>query len=602
MNERGGRIRDEDIEEVRRRANLIDVASEYMQVRKAGRLYKALCPFHAEKTPSLSLDPVKNLFHCFGCSEGGDTIALVRKLENLSFVETVERLAGRFGVELRYEQLSAADRNAMKRRLRLVDAHRAAVALYHRALMTSSEAVTARTYLKGRGFTKETVERFQLGFSGAKRDECARALRAAGFSEDEVVEAGLGYRAEGGGLVDRFRGRVMFPIFDLTGDPVAFGARKLADGDGPKYLNSAESPIYKKSQILYALNWAKNDIVKGARALLVEGYTDVIALHQAGITQAVATCGTALGLDHLRTIQRFTQNVVLSLDADEAGSGSAEKTYDALIGDAQALGLAISVVVMPEGDDPADVVAKGGGEAFGGLLAEVVPLLQFRLRRFATSYTRGDADARARSVAQALEMLHKTDNEVVRRESARLFANWIHVDEDVLQYQLQSIVRSGSAPRSIAGSVLKVASTQVRREREALKLAIQHAPMVKKFLEDMGPEFFSVPSHQAIWSALVAGADPLALADALSDLEARRAFTELAVQPPVGEVTDRLVTEIFGRLKESVLGRQIDELKSRLQRVNPVTDAEHHEALFAQLIELERAKRRLGEETVEEDR
>ncbi|MGH7338536.1 MAG: DNA primase, partial [Myxococcota bacterium] len=340
-----------------------------MQVKRAGRLFKALCPFHQEKTPSFSIDPAKSLYYCFGCSEGGDVISLVQKLENLSFVETVERIARRVGVDIHYEQLSAADRAAQKRRFRLIDAHRAAVEHYHAALLGSDQAADARTYLKGRGFDREVAQEFQIGFSLPRWDDLSRALLGKGFGEQELVDAGLASRTQEGGIVDRFRGRIMFPILDVTGDPVAFGARRLRDDDeGPKYLNSAESPIYAKAKVLYALSWAKNEIVKGGRALLVEGYTDVIALHRAGIKEAVATCGTALGLEHLRTLQRFTQHVVLSLDSDEAGGKAAERTYDQLIGDAQAMGLQVQVVLMSAGDDPADAVARDGAEAFRGLI------------------------------------------------------------------------------------------------------------------------------------------------------------------------------------------------------------------------------------------
>ncbi|TMK53295.1 MAG: DNA primase, partial [Actinobacteria bacterium] len=401
-----GRIRDADLEEVRRRANLIDVASEYMQVKRAGRLYKALCPFHAEKTPSFSLDPAKGLWHCFGCGEGGDTIRLIEKIENLSFVEAIERLAQMTGVDLHYEQLSDADRAAHRRRARLVDAHREAAAYYHETLKRASEASDARAYLlQQRGFTKETLELFQVGFSLPKWDALVTHLKGKGFSEQEIADAGLGARRQDGGLVDRFRGRVMFPIHDLTGDPVAFGARKMGTEDGPKYLNSAESPIYKKSQVLYALNRAKGEIVKTGRGLIVEGYTDVIALHQAGIQTAVATCGTALGLEHLRALQRFTQDVVLSLDADEAGGLAAERTYDQMIGDAQQMGVTLRVVVMPPGDDPADSVAKTGAEGFHALVEKAVPLLEFVLKREAARYSVGDAEVQARALTSGLRLL-----------------------------------------------------------------------------------------------------------------------------------------------------------------------------------------------------
>lgn len=596
----GGRIRDEDVEEVRRRANLADVAADYMQLKRAGRLWKALCPFHAEKTPSFSIDPGKNLYHCFGCHEGGDVITLVQKLESLSFVETIERLAQRTGVNLRFEELSPAERARSKRRTRLVEAHRAAVEHYHRLLMDAPEAADARRYLsRERGLSRETVERFGVGFSLPKWDDLVRLLGGKGFRDEELIEAGLAVRGQDGRVLDRFRGRVMFPIFEhVHGDPVAFGARRMGEGEGPKYLNSAESPIYKKSQMLYALSSAKHEIVKSGRALLVEGYTDVIALHQAGIGEAVATCGTALGLEHLRTIQRFTQQVVLSLDADEAGAGAAERMYDQLIADAQAMGLAVRIVLMPRGDDPADSVGKLGADGFRALVDEAVPLLGFVLRREADRFNVGDPESRARALAAGVRILARTEQEAVRMEYARRLADWIRVDANIVFVELDKALRTGTAPRAIGEAVLKRASAPVRLEREIIKLALHHPEHVKPFLDEVPPDHFTAPAHRAIWSALQGGADPSALSDRLDD-ETRRAYRALAVQDVVGEVGERLVAEHFGRLKEFAVVRQIEELKARLQRMNPENEPEEYHLLFAELIGLEGLKRRLteGEET-----
>jgi DNA primase len=595
-----GRIRDTDLEEVRRRANLIEVASEYMQVKRAGRLYKALCPFHAEKTPSFSLDPAKGLYFCFGCHEGGDVIKLVEKLENLSFVEAIERLAQMTGVDLQYEQLSAGDRAAHRRRARLVDAHREAATYYHETLKRASEASDARTYLlQQRGFTKETLEEFQVGFSLSKWDALVNHLKGKGFSEEEIADAGLGARRQDGGLVDRFRGRVMFPIHDLTGDPVAFGARKMGTEDGPKYLNSAESPIYKKSQVLYALNRAKGEIVKTGRGLIVEGYTDVIALHQAGIQTAVATCGTALGLEHLRGLQRFTQDVVLSLDADEAGGLAAERTYDQMVGDAQQMGITLRVVVMPPGDDPADSVAKAGADGFLALVDGAVPLLEFVLKREAGRYSVGDAEVQARALRSSLRLLAKTENPVVRNEAARRLSGWIGVDPSIVFVELEKVMTTGTTSRSSTGTILRRASGQVRREQEALRLALQQQRVVKARMEEVSTDFFSVPDHKVIWTALQKGTDPALLPETLEDERTRNIATQLAVEPiPLdGEQTDavieRYAIDVFTRLKEFVLSREIEQLTPQLQRLNPLESPKEHDELFAKLLELQKQKREL---------
>jgi DNA primase len=587
-----GRIRDADLEEVKKRSELVEVAGEYMQLRRAGRLYKGLCPFHQEKTPSFSIDPAKGLYFCFGCQEGGDVITLVSKIENLGFTEAVESLARRAGVDLQYERLTPGEASAKKRRLRLIDAHRDAIDLYHRLLLEDERASAARAYLAGRGFGREVAARYSMGFAPPAWDVLVTHLRDKGYGAEELVAAGLVSKTNDGRLVDRFRNRIMFPTFDVRGEPVAFGARRMEEGDGPKYLNSSESPIYKKGAVLYGLNWARSAIVNAARAVVVEGYTDVIALQTAGIEEAVATCGTALGIDHLRGLQRFTQRVVLSLDSDEAGGKAAERMYDQLIGEAQGLGLSVQVLLMPRGSDPADTVVSEGAEAFGERVENAVPLLEFVLRREADRYRVGDPEVRARALAAGLRLLSKTDSEVVRMEYARRLSDWIKVDANIIFVELERIMTTGTAPNVTTDVFIKRSTSQVRLEREALKLALQHPALVKAHVEETGANLFSVPAHRALWSVIVDGRDPAAES---MDEETRRAYTELSVQPVDGETTDRLVAEVFTRLKEFVLTRHIDDVKMRLQQINPVDDADGHNALFTELIDLERSKRALTE-------
>jgi DNA primase len=586
----GGRVRDEDIQEVRRRADLIQIASEYMQVKKAGRLFKALCPFHQEKSPSLSLDPIKGLYHCFGCNEGGDVYTLIMKLETVSFGEAVERLARRVGVELQYEALSAADRASLKRRLRLVDAHREAITFYHEHLKRSPDAAAARTYLTtARAFGTDVLEMFEVGAAPTTRGALSKHLATKGFTQDEVVAAGLARRHDDGTVADYFRGRIMFPIRDVTGDPIAFGARIL-EGDGPKYLNSAESPIYRKAHVLYALDRAKATIVKAGRALIVEGYTDVIALHAAGITEAVATCGTALGLEHLRTLARFTKDVVLSLDADEAGARSADRTYSELITDAQSLGLSLTVVTMPPGSDPADTVRAEGAEAFQARIADAMPLIEFVLRREIARFPLKDPEGRARALTAGLQMLARTDSEVVRRAYARHLAEWVGVDVEVVHVELDRAVRTGTAPRATQ-AVITRSSAQARREREAIKIALQHPHLAKAFIDTVGPDAFSLPALRALWTAFCEGRD---LAN-MDEPDAKAAYIALSVGDLAGDPDERLAASIFGSLRAGVLTREIEQRKARLQKMNPVEQPEAYDEAFEELIRIEAEKRALEE-------
>lgn len=587
-----GRIRDEDLEEVRRKSALQEVAADYMQVRKAGRLFKARCPFHSEKTPSFSIDPAKGLYMCFGCQKGGDVFTLVMELEQLSFAEAVEALARRSGITLRYEQMSPADRRAATRRERLIEAHRAAAGFYHEALMGSG-GVEARDYLKGRGFKRESVERFQVGLSPYRRDDLARFLLKRGFSEAELVEAGLGTRTEGGRLVDRFRARIMFPIHDLTGNPVAFGARRLSDsGEGPKYLNSAESPVYKKGNVLYGLDRAKGEVVRAGSALVVEGYTDVIALHQAGVGEAVATCGTALGSEHFRLLTRFTQRMVLAFDSDDAGRAAAERAFE----HAQAAKADARVLVLPSGSDPAEFVMEKGGETFRALAAGAVPLIEFRLRREVERFDVEQPENRARALQAALPILATVQDEVVRTEYARRLSEWVRVDANLLFVRLDQALRSGAVMRP---PDLKRLGAHVRCEREAIKLALQYPVDATEYAAAVDPEDFGHPAYRRIWELMRGGADAASLR-ASDDLDsrARSEVTALTMDPPEGvesaaPLPPRLAEEIFGRVKEFSLSRQIEVLKERLQRLNPEKDPGAYDALFKDLVALEGRKRRL---------
>lgn len=586
-----GRILDEDVEEVRNRANIGDVAAEYMQLRKAGgSRMKALCPFHAEKTPSFTLDPSKGLYMCFGCGKGGNVYNLVMELEGLTFVETVERLAQKVGVTLRYENLSPSEREATGKRQRMIAAHREAVAFYHEALMMSDEAKAARDYLKGRGFKPDTARRFLLGFSPRKGDALIRHLREKGFALPLLAEAGLARKtAEGAG--DAFRGRVMFPIFDLAGEPVAFGAR-LLDGTGPKYLNTAETPIWHKGRALYALNQSKQTIVKENRAILVEGYTDVIWLHQAGVRSAVASCGTALGLEHFKLLRRFTDRAILAYDADQAGQAAAARAFEEAFAYSQEAGIDTRVIELPAGSDPADYVAAAGGEAFAALVEDAVPVIEYRLRRELSRFTIADPESRARALRAALPLLRQVRDDVVRREYGRRLAHWVQVDEDVVYVELER----GSSPAAptVAASV-KRSSAQVRLEREILKVALQYPHAVKRYADEIGEEDFSVRAHQMIWRKVRDGeADTAALESSIEDSAARKAVSALALEPITGEPGDRFVEEIFQRLKEFSLSRQIDDKKVRLQSLNPMNRESEYAALFEELIGLEEQRRRLS--------
>ncbi|HYU58763.1 MAG TPA: DNA primase, partial [Actinomycetota bacterium] len=354
-----GRIRQEDVETVRERTDIVQVVGQYLQLRKAGAdRFVGLCPFHTEKTASFGVSPSKQLYHCFGCGVGGNVFHFVMAIENLGFPEAVERLAKQAGITLRYEGLSESDRRDLSRRGALHRANQLAAELYHANLMESPEAGAARDFLASRGLAREAAVEFGIGLAPGLPDFLLRRL-AGKLSAEILVEAGLVVKDARGALRDRFRGRVTFPLHDLTGRGVGFGARLLA-GEGPKYVNTPETAIYKKGELLYNLHRAKAAMARTGTAVVVEGYTDVIALAQGGVGTAVATCGTALSESHFRLLSRFAERAVLAFDSDEAGAKAAERAFAFH----EQHPVEAVVLVLPEGLDPADFVLKHGAGAF----------------------------------------------------------------------------------------------------------------------------------------------------------------------------------------------------------------------------------------------
>ncbi|MGH3440687.1 MAG: DNA primase, partial [Nitriliruptorales bacterium] len=417
-----GRILQEDIEALKQRADIAEVVSDHTQLKRSGARLKGLCPFHQEKTPSFTVDPASGYYHCFGCSEGGDVYSFLEKVEGLTFVEAVEQLARRTGYQLRYEELSAGQKRALGERSRLVAANEAAAEFFHRTLF-SEQGEAARAYLKERGFGREEAEHFRVGFAPLEWEALSRRLTGQRFAERELVQAGLALKSNRGGIRDRFRGRLLFPVLDLNGDVIGFGGRVVPGLDyggreEAKYLNTAETPVYKKSRVLYGMSWARPEVVRTGEVLVCEGYTDVMALHQAGFTNAVATCGTAVGEEHVALLQRYADRAVLAFDSDSAGEKAAERAWEL----AQAADLEVRVLVMPAGEDPADLVREDGADIVRELVAAAEPVVRFMLRRAADGHA-ATPEGRAAAVDAVAPILAKIDDAVLRDQYTRWAAD-----------------------------------------------------------------------------------------------------------------------------------------------------------------------------------
>ncbi len=456
------------MQRVKERARLDDVVREHVTLRTAGvGSFKGLCPFHDEKTPSFTIRPALGTWHCFGCGEGGDVISFVQKIDHLTFVEAVERLAGQVGVELRYEEGGGGREYSPGRRTRLVEAHRLAEEFYTRTLLASPDARAGRDFLRERHFDSAAARQFGVGYAPRGGDDLARLLLAKGFTEEEALTAGLVRR--GRGLYDAFRGRLMWPIRDITGDPVGFGARRLFEDDRlpAKYLNTSETPIYRKSSVLYGLDLAKKSIARERVAVIVEGYTDVMACHLSGVEGAVATCGTAFGADHVKLLRRILRDeaggtparAVFTFDGDAAGQAAAMKAFD---GD-QRWASQSFVAVAQAGQDPCELRLSSGPAGVRALIEDAVPMFEFAVRTVLARHDLGTAEGRVHAMRAAAPVIAKIRDQALRPEYTRLVAGWIGIDIEQVASEVARVGRADRRGGGSSGSSLQ-AARRARRD------------------------------------------------------------------------------------------------------------------------------------------
>ena len=604
-----GRIKEEDVAHVRERSPIDEVIADYVQLKSAGGgQKKGLCPFHDEKSPSFHVTPSKGFFHCFGCQASGDVIAFLMKIDHLSFTETIERLADRMGYQLRYEQGNFTPAPAGNRS-RLIAANALAAKFYQDQLNTSPLAAHARELMTKRGFDKGACETFGVGYAPDEWDGLTKYLREQGFTIDELETAGLSKMGQRG-PIDKFRNRLTWPIKDISGDVVGFGARKLASDEedqGPKYLNTSETPIYKKSQVLYGLDMAKKEIAKKRQVVIVEGYTDVMAAQLAGITTAVATCGTAFGADHIRIIRRllmdddaFRGEVIFTFDGDAAGQKAAMRAFT----EDQKFVTQTFVAVEPNGLDPCDLRQQKGDLALRDLIAKRVPLFEFAIRTELALHKLDTAEGRVNALNATAPLVAQIRDKSLRPEYTRLLAGWLGVEvETVSSAVAQGVKRQ---PQQSAPATNEEEAPQVQwrpnpqeprliLEREVLKARLQMPTLISNWRE-IESGAFSHPAYIQL-AQIIAQADEKSSIEIeqITDENMRSLFTELNVEPirADGEVTGHYVDSIVARLREVGISRAIAELKSSLQRLNPVENEQEYNQAFASLVALETTRRGL---------
>ena len=603
-----GRIRDEDVQYIRERAPIDEVVGDYVQLKSAGGgQKKGLCPFHDEKSPSFHVTPSKGYFHCFGCQTGGDVIAFLMKIDHLSFTETIERLADRMGYTLRYDEYAGGEKAPAGNRSRLIAAHAEAAKFFQNLLNTSPDAAFGRELLTKRGFDRAACESFGVGYAPNSWDGLTKHLRALNFTIDELELAGLSKMGERG-PIDKFRNRLMWPIRDISGDVVGFGARKLASDEedqGPKYLNTSETPIYKKSQVLYGLDIAKKEIAKKRQVVVVEGYTDVMACHLAGITTAVATCGTAFGPDHIRIIRRllmdddaFRGEVIFTFDGDAAGQKAAMRAFN----EDQKFVTQTFVAVEPDGLDPCDLRQHKGDLALRDLIARRIPLFEFAIKTELKLHNLNTAEGRVNALNAIAPLVGQIRDKSLRPEYTRLLAGWLGVEVEIVSRAVSQGARRIASPETSGEEVSAEAAWRpdpleptLMLEREVLKVRVQLPALVSTWvtIEDGS---FTHPAYSALAATINSlGATRAFSNEEITDPQLKALFTELSVEPvrADGEITERYVASIVARLREVGISRAIADLKSRLQRLNPVENGDEYNASFAQLVALESARRSL---------
>ncbi len=611
-----GRIRDEDVALVKERADLAEVVGDQVTLRSAGGgNFKGLCPFHDEKTPSLSVRPSVGSWHCFGCGEGGDVLSFVMRLDHLSFAEAVERLAGRYGVQLRYEEGGVTPGRQQGQRQRLVEAHRQAAEFYAEQLATPA-AAAGRQFLTERGFDQAAAEHFGVGFAPRDWDALSLHLRGKGFSDDELITAGLSRRSQRGSLMDRFMSRLVWPLRDISGDVIGFGARRLFDDDRieAKYVNSPETPIFKKSMVLYGVDLAKKDIARRMQAVVVEGYTDVMACHLAGVPTAIATCGTSFGDEHIKVLRRllmdqneFRGEVVFTFDGDTAGQKAALKAFQ----DDQKFVTQTFVAVEPSGMDPCELRQHKGDTAVRDLVARRVPLFEFAIHSTVDAYDLDTAEGRNNATRAGMEVVRRIRDVSLRTDYARQLSGWIGLpNPDELVAQARGGV--DDARRARSGVPTPDAHDQsLVIERGVLKLVLQAPHLVDEAFDALDPAVFTAPAYALVRDAVGAaggaasagGGGPAwvgRVEEAGTDEAVRRLVRELAVEPIASDegAKSRYATEVLARLEALAVTRRITAVKSRLQRMNPIEEQTAYNRLFGELIALESTLRILRDRAI----
>lgn len=596
-----GRIRISDVEAVRERTDIVKLISEYVPLKKSGREFRGPCPFHQEKDPSFYVNPAKGVYYCFGCQASGGVFNFLMQLEGISFTESVERLADRIGYRLSYEEASPEDEERRKVRERLFRLNQTACDYFHHLLLNTPEGENARTYLKRRSFDQDTIKNFKLGYAPHGWEATSTFLKRKGFSEKELIAAGLAREREGGraGVYDLFRNRIIFPIFDARGRIIAFGGRRLDEKaeSEPKYINSPETPIYRKGRTLYGFYQSRQFIQDSNVAIVVEGYTDLIALWQAGVKNVVATLGTALTTSHFELIARFASKVYLAFDSDRAGVEAALRPLELV----NRVSLDMLVVLMPEGEDPASLVESGGAKAFGEVLAKAEPLVEFAAAKTIERHNLSSPMGRRKAMEDCIPILLKVSAPEMRpvfNDLVRRIGTLLDMPADTVKVFLREAQdRRGYGTADVQR--VRAPLMWEKIEREALRVLL-HDPEKLIEYQFMDPEYFHDEGNRKIFEmlkeialrdeeTLIAEYEKIVggLVEEITDEQMRKHYVKLLMEPPPSSEPG-IEDKVFDRLAYAYFKREKRKVEEELRNCDKKLEPKRYDELFRRLVEYDR--------------
>ncbi len=581
-----GLIPEEIIQQVIDRTDIVELIGSYIPLKKAGANYKALCPFHNEKTPSFVVTPNKQIFHCFGCHAGGNVLGFIMKHERLDFADAVRLLASKAGLVIPDTDPRAQAKDDLRRTI--FEANEAAVEYYHQNLVSGKEpeVKAARDYLKSRAVGLDCVKRFRIGYAYDVWDGLAKELRYKGFSEEVILKSGLVVvREKSQGFYDRFRGRVIFSIFDYRGRALAFGARALKVEDKAKYINSPETLLYTKGQHLYGLNWAKDAIVREDAVIVVEGYMDLIRPVEAGIENVVASLGTALTLDHVRLIRRYTRNVIMLFDMDTAGQTATLRSLDILLEE----DMNVRVAALSDEEDPDSFILKDGAQAFRDRIKLALSLFDFKLSRLTAAHNAQTIEGRARICQEILPTIDKIPSEVVRDGYVRELARRLGIPEEAVSKERR---RLGAKTAAKAGSVEEEVRHEPRElladEALLLRLMLMSPKWVAQARTNLLPEDFKDSTVRTIvekvYELFGLGKDVSAavLLNAFGDVALRSVLTRLAQEDFVFNDQPRMFADCVKRIKGFRRKEKRQQLREQMKLAENAGDSQMVRALQEQ--------------------